>query len=223
MLGQSGIGKSSFWAAGESTLFLECEAGLNFLECYKLPVRGWDDFLEIGASLNEANKAGKFPYDTIVVDTADRWIQYATDEVMARGMAKFKTVEINAIGDIPNGAGWNWLTQLTSVYLSKLEQLPAAIVFIAHLNTKEIKTRSQSYHRETISIGGKTGETILAWADHTLFIEAELRGNNLKRVIRTLPAQTREGKSRGGVIPDGWVWEEDPKVNYEKLRGLFTD
>lgn len=222
MLGQSGVGKSSFWAAGDKTFFIECEAGLNFLETFKMPCRTWGDFLDIGAALHKAAQGGQFPYDTVVIDTADRWVQCATEEVINRGLAKFKAVDINSIGDIPNGAGWNWLTNLTSVYMAKLEQLPAAIVFIAHLNTKEIKTRTQTYHRETISIGGKTGETILAWADHVLFVEAEQRGDSIKRTIRTRPAQTREGKSREGIVPDGVQWGENSKENYQQLRRLFT-
>jgi len=222
MLGQSGVGKSSFWAAGDKTFFVECEAGLNFLECFKMPCRNWQDFLEIGALLGKAAKDGEFPYDTVVVDTADRWIQSATQEVIDRGRAKFSKVEINGIGDIPNGAGWNWQTNLVSVYLQKLEQLPAAIVFVAHLNTKEVKTRTQAYHRETISIGGKTGETILAWADHTLFVEAEQRGDTIKRTVRTRPAQTREGKSREGAVPDGMIWADNTTENYDNLRKLFT-
>lgn len=225
MIGQSGLGKSSFWAQGDKTLFLECESGLNHLEVFKLPIRGWGDFTEAGGSLMQAAQAGTMPYDTIVMDTVDRWIDYANEEVIARGKAKFSKVasDINTIGDIPNGAGWYMATELIGNYLGKLEKLGCAVVLIGHLATKEVKPAAgQSYHRETISIGGKMGEGLLAWSDHTLMLEGQRYGDQIKRTLRTRPTQTKEGKSRGDIVPDGMAWTGTIVENYQALRALFT-
>ena len=80
---------------------------------------------------------------------------------------------------------------------------------------------SAKYDRNTISIGGQLGETLLAWPDHILHVESLVRGDKIMRTVWTKPTQSREAKSRGGVIPNGWRWEDDDAVNYKKFRGLF--
>lgn len=221
MIGQGGIGKSEFWAQGEKTLFIECEPGLNFLEVIKTPVRCWNDFIELGTALHVANAAGTFPYDTIVIDTADKWIDKATEEVISRGRAKYDKIEINSIGDIPNGAGWYWATDLIDTYLDKLSRFPCAVVLIGHVDNKKVKTQTAEYDRMSITIGGKMGTGLLHWADHTMHIQTVQQASTMRRIVRTKPTQSIEAKSRGGIIPDGWEWGDDMAKNYQKLRKLF--
>lgn len=222
IIGPPGIGKSEFFSHNPKALYLQCEAGLNHLKVMKVPIRAWSDWEETYSALLEAQRAGKFIYDTIIIDTIDRFCDYASDVVVDRGRQKFKSADINVVGDIPNGAGWAWGTDLVMNALGKLEALPAHIVYIGHLDRKEIKKPNQvSVHLQTISIGGKTGRELAAWPDHLLNIEANMVGNNIKRVVRTLPSATIEAKSRGGMVKDGWVWDEDSKKNWEHFRSLF--
>lgn len=178
--------------------------------------------------LQKAKVEGTFPYDTIVIDTIDRLVDRINDEVISKGQDKFKTVQIDAIGDIPNGAGWNWATTMLNGVLSGLENLPAAIIVIGHLALKEIsQPNNVKLTKQTISIGGKTGAAIVAWTDHFLNIEGQQIGDKIKRVVRTLPTRTVEAKSKGPeldrpLIPNGWVWTENVKENYDKLRSYFT-
>mgnify|MGYP001581901621 FL=1 len=60
-LGQAKIGKSDFWSQGERTLFLEFEAGLNHLTCFRLPCRSWEEFTEVLGELYRAHQKGVFP------------------------------------------------------------------------------------------------------------------------------------------------------------------
>jgi hypothetical protein len=221
MLGPGGIGKSHFWSCGDKTLFLQCEAGLSHLSVMKVVIQSWDDFLEAGAALVEASK-GEFPYDTIVIDTVDRWVNLANEQVINLGRQKFKNIEINSVGDLPNGQGWFMATNLVMTYLAKLEALPAATVLIGHHNLKTIKESTREYCKNTISIGGQTGTQLLHWSDHTLFIDGKMIGDTISRKVYTKPSQIREGKSRGGIVPDGWTWVEDMEENYKKLRGAFN-
>jgi len=221
MIGAAGIGKSEFWSHG-NTLYLQCEAGLNHLDVFKVPVRSWDEFRDaVGALITAATKKD-FPYDTVVIDTIDKLVDYAQAEVVMRGKEKFKNLEINTVGDLPNGQGWYQVTNLMENALSKLEELPCAVCYIGHLDNKEIKEPTRSIHKQTISVGGKLGGMLVAWADHFLNIEAQYSGSDLRRKVRTLPTQTLDAKSRGGVVPDGWVWDAKSQINYDKLRGLFT-
>lgn len=222
MIGAPGCGKSTFWSFGDKTLYIQTEAGLNHLSVMKVPVASWSEWEGVYSALVQAKTKGELMYDTIVIDTIDRISDFAGDEAVDRGRDKYKSAEINVVGDIPNGAGWSWQTNLIENTLSKLEQLGCHIVLIGHLDRKEIKQPNNvSIHLQTISIGGKTGRAITSWCDHLMNIETKMVGNSMQRVVRTIPTSTVDAKSRGGIIKDGWVLEADDKSNYTKFRSAF--
>lgn len=155
-----------------------------------------------------------------MIDTVDKWIDRANEDVIVRARTKYKT-DIDSIGDVPNGNGWFLATDQITTYLDKLTQFPAAIVLIAHTESKKIKQGAVEFDKTSIAIGGKTGKELLHWADHTLHIQAIQQGQNMRRIVRTKPTQTLEAKSRGGTVPDGWEWSDDMAANYKKLRSIF--
>jgi len=221
MIGSPGIGKSKFWSFCNG-LYLQTEAGLNHLSVMKMPIRSWEDFKHVYSLLMQSAQAGSFPYDTIIIDTIDKFVDLAQREAIERGMLKFKNIDINTVGDIPNGAGWMWAQDLVENALDKLEELPCAIVYIGHLENKEVKEPTRSIHKQTISIGGKMGGMLTSWPDHLMNVTSGYIGNELKRTVRTLPSQTVEAKSRAGIVKDGWVWDKEDKVNWDNFRKLFV-
>lgn len=220
MIGQAGIGKSSFWSHGNG-LYIQTEAGLNHLSVFKLPCHSWEDFRDIVGELLKRKAEGKLPYEFVMIDTIDKLVDFANQEAVSRGKEKFKAIEINTVGDIPNGAGWAWAQDLVEMGLNKLEQLGCAVGYIGHLENKEVKEPTRSIHKLTISIGGKMGGLLTAWPDHLMSIQATYAGNDLKRVVRTLPSQTLEAKSRGGLVPDMWQLDSDMAKNWAKFRSYF--
>ena len=223
MMGASGIGKSSFWSHAENPLYIEAEAGLNFIDAFKMPVRTWEEVAETMKALLTGARDGNFPYDVVIVDTVDRILACVESEVMSWAKGKYsKGSEYGGIGDIPEGAGWYQRENYMNKFLKVLETLPCAVAIIGHLDEKEIKEDGmKSYHKATISIGGKVGCNILSWSDHTLHVKGIMQGDTLKRTVYTKPTKSREAKSRGGVIKDGWIWDEDDAVNFKKLREQF--
>lgn len=223
IIGQSGIGKSAFLAQEDKALFLETEAGLNFLEVYKVPIRTWNDLRDVYASLKEAQSKGNFPYTMIVIDTIDRLVDLAEEEIVSKAKDFYKNIadQINGIGDIPNGAGWSKTRELIMNFFNKIEQFDCAIAFVGHLSTKRIEEGVRKYDKNTISLWSSMGNDILAWADCILHIEAHLVGDKLIRTVYTKPTQSREAKSRGGIVEDGWKWENDDKENWKKFRSFF--
>lgn len=224
MIGASGIGKSNFWAQDEKSFFIDTEGGLNFETVHKLPARCWDDLREIYALLKSAEQKGDFPYSVVVLDTLDKVVDYAEEEIIQRAREFYTKIadQINTIGDVPNGAGWARTRGLVSNFLDKLSQLPCAIAYIGHLQTKRIEEGVRKYDKHTISLWKGVGEDLLAWPDHLLHVEATLIGDKLKRTVWTKPTQSKECKSRGGVVPDGWTWGNSMKENYDYFRKLFT-
>ena len=225
MIGAGKIGKSSFWAQDEGAFFIETEPGLNHLAVRKLPCRSWDDLREIYAVLYEAYKAGLFPYQTLVIDTIDRLISYSQEECVQRAKVKFSKMaeQINTIGDIPEGVGWFWSTQMVDNMLTKLSEFPSALVLIGHVQNKEVKEPTRVIHKDTINIGGQMGTGLLGWPDHTLHWRTRMRGEAIERCLRTKPSEELEAGSRGNIVPDGFRIDGDLKAAYGKFRSLFTD
>lgn len=224
-IGAGKVGKSDFWSHGQHTFFFEFEPGLNHLSVMSLPCRSWDDFTEVCAELYRANAAKKFPYDTLVIDTGDKFIDRANDYVIERAKEKYKADvadKINSVGDIPNGAGWFQAKELVSLTLDKLVQFPAALVVICHVKTEKLKDGTREYNHDTINIGGQVGTSLLHWADHTLYWRTRTLGDRIERCLRTKPCEQFEAGSRGLVIPDGFKIEEDVEASYGKFRSLFT-
>lgn len=226
MLGPGGIGKSEFWAQGERTLFLECEPGLGHLEVLKVSCRSWEDIRDAYAQLYlAAQTPATFPYDTIVIDTIDRFAAMGTEEVICRAKEKYKkdiADAINSLGDIPNGAGWYWQTELIGNAIKKFEGLPAATVLIGHLKKETIEEPTRKIPYTTISIGGQTGTNLLYWSDHTLHLQSRMVGEDVRRKVRTKPTENIEAKSKGGIVADGMEWGKDARENYAAFRKLFN-
>ena len=220
-LGAAGIGKSEIWSHAKNPLYIEAEAGLNFIDACKMPVRSWEDVHgTIGALLKAKDD---FPYDVVIVDTIDRILVCIEDEVMGWARKKYeKGNEYQGVGDIPEGAGWYRREAMINKFLKAIEVLPCAKVLIGHLADKEVKVQgAKGYHKSTINIGGKIGANILAWSDHTLNITGQMMGDELKRVVYTKPTMSREAKSRGNMVQNGWRWGNDSKDNFDKLREQF--
>ena len=224
-LGPGKVGKSDFWSQGDKTLFLEFEAGLNHLTCYRIPVRAWEEFIEVLGELYKAQKAGSFPYDTLVIDTVDRMIDLANEYVIERAKEKFKAdiaSKNETIGDITNGAGWYQATNIVRITLEKMRQFPAALVLIGHTKVDRRKEGVREYNKETINIGGQAGTSLLHWADHTLHWRARMRGDQVERCLRTKPSEELEAGSRGNMVPDGFRIDGSMKESYGKFRALFS-
>lgn len=223
MIGISGIGKSDFFAQDPNAFFIETEAGLNFVEVYKEPARSWNDLLEIYTLLKQAEESSKFPYSIIVFDTIDRVVDLAEEIVIGQAKDFYKKMadQINTIGDIPNGGGWSKTREKVANLFAKFEMLPCAVAYIGHLHIKRIDSGVTKYDKSTISLWAGVGNDMLAWPDHLLHVEAHMTGEKLVRNVYTKPTQSREAKSRGGVVPDGVKWTEDSKKNYQEFRKIF--
>lgn len=223
-IGPGKIGKSDFWSRGERTLFFEFEAGLNHLSVMKVPCRSWEDFTEVCGELYRTNQAGKFPYDTLVVDTGDKFIARANEYVIDRAKEFYKSMadKIESIGDVPNGKGWYMATELISGTLDKLKTFPAAIVLICHTKTEKKKDGTREYDHDTVNIGGQMGTSLLHWADHTLYWKPRIIGDTIERFLRTKPCEQFEAGSRGNVIPDGFKITSDMDESYNRFRKLFN-
>ena len=223
MIGVSGIGKSGFWAQDPNALFLDTEGGLNAYGGINIAkIRSLTDAREAYRELLHLENQQKFPYSVIVIDTIDRLVDYANEETLNEAREKFKRIDIHSIHDVPEGGGWDRRRMKVSAFLNAIKDLPCATAYVGHLENKTIRRKGETdYNKHTISIGGKIGGDLLSWTDHTMCVESVRVGEKLVRTVFTLPTQSREAKSRGGMVPNGIRWVEDDKENYSNFRKLF--
>lgn len=227
MIGAAKSGKTKFWSEnGDKTFWFRTEAGHNHVKTIGADIRDWADYEEWVGKLFKAKTAGILPFDTIVIDTGDRFVDLITEKILEDARNKFTKMEINAIGDIPEGQGWFALKVKVNLTLKQLEELGCAVALIFHVGTDTLNEEADSkktYKKETINIGGKAGTAILAWADHVMHIKTAYVGDMLARKLILRGSKTIEAGSRIKELPQSLPWSENDGDNYKKFRSLFTD
>ena len=220
MSGSAKIGKTDFWAQGEKNFFIKTEQGHQFIKHLGLDARDWNELTGIISKLKKAAIAGIFPYETVIIDTGDRWLQLVDHDVIEWGQNKYKSSEVNSIGDVPNGNGWAGRTNRINLFLKEFESLPCAKGFIFHMDVDVLKDEGGEYKKETINCGGKAGRSILAWPNHHMHIKSKFVGDQLVRKVLLRPTKFMDAGSRG-ILPTELSWTNDSKKNYDTLRAYF--
>lgn len=226
MLGESKCGKTRFWSsAGEKAFFFRTEAGHNHVSTIGADCRSFEDIMTWKTKLMQAKAHGVFPFETVVVDTGDRLLDYLVDDVLdwARNKYSKQADSIVGIGDVPEGNGWFILKSKVNQFLKQLEELPCATVLIFH-TAQDVRNddgqTGKTYKKDTINVGGKTGTALLAWADHILHVRSVYVGDILARKLITRGSKTVEAGSRSN-LPQSITWKEDDSLNYAEFRKLF--
>lgn len=218
--GQTKIGKTKFAAQCPNAYFIKTERGHNHVQVAGKDVSSYDEVMTVVDKLIQAKQISPYPFEMIVIDTFDRVIEFVEESVIHWGRDKFKNVEINSIGDVPNGAGWSERTARISRLFRRLDEIPCAKAVIMHATIDDLEDERGKYKRETVNIGGKSNKVITGWADHTMLIRAVYVGDKLMRKVVLRPSRTQDAGSRG-VLPDSLVWMDDDAKNWEAFRAYF--
>lgn len=225
MLGESKVGKTEFWADPRN-YFIRTEPGHGHVTTYGDDCRDMGDFHKIRAKLLAAKAAGVLPFETVVIDTGDRFLDCITEDVLDWARQKYNKMadDITGIGDVPEGNGWFMLKQKTNMILKGLEELGCAVVLIFHVtqDQRDDEATKKKYTCATINVGGKSGKAILAWADHILHVKSMYVGEQIARAMITRQSKYTEAGSRLKTMPPQIPWGTDPKENYAKFRALFV-
>ena len=206
LYGRAKIGKSTLASQFERPLFLATEAGLNFLEVYKVNITSWEDFLHACAQV--ASREHEFK--TIVIDTIDRLVTYCAEFIC----------ELNKVShpsELPHGKGWHLITVELSRTLHKLANLPYGLILISHCDLVEIDEPTRKHTRWSISVGGKNRKVVLNLADLILFIDSKMKEDKEVRIIRTKPSRNWEAGDRSNLLP------EELLLDYQELAKYFTN
>lgn len=222
LLGPSKSGKTSFLAEGkEKTFFFRTEAGHNHVETVGADIHDFDDFMEWKTKLMQAKAAGILPFETVVIDTFDRFVDMIDQSIIEWANQKYKR-ECESISDIPEGIGWFVRQNKINQVLKQLEELGCHIFLVCHVAQDTRKDEAgKDYKKDTINIGGKAGNAMLQWVDHILHVRAAFVGDIQVRKLYTRGSKTVEAGSRMN-LPSPINWKEDNKANYTEFRALFS-
>lgn len=221
------VGKTSLLAAnGEKTWFLRCESGFNHVKTSGMDIRDFTDFETAINKLLAANKAGLFPWDTLVIDPGSRLMDFMGDRTIELGKQKFPNSDINEIGDIGKGTGWFWYKNLVKATLNRLDPLPCAKIIVLHVHTEERsdnpKDKTKTYKREIISLSEKLGGPIREWADHIIQMKTGYVGENMTaRSLVTRGSKILEAGSRSKKLPESISMGSDDVKNWAEFRKHF--
>lgn len=190
------IGKTTLASRFPGAVFLATEDGQNAIECFRVLINTWDNFLDACGELLE----GDHPYKTVIVDTVDNlW------ELARRYICDKRGIEHES--ELAYGLGSELVRTEFFRALTKLSMLSYGLVLISHSVTREITTRTGKYDRAIPSFKEREQGRLLGMADFILYCDLvtvpdEDGAPQVHRVIRTKTSEAYVSGDRTGRLPD---------------------
>ena len=206
--GRPKIGKTVFANEFPNPLFLATEPGHSHIECHKINITSWSKFLEACKALTEETHS----FSTVIVDIVDNLYDMCSDYIcMKKGFEH--------PSDLPMGKGYGFINEEFRRVINKLARLGYTVVFISHLNTEKVKTKTKEYDKFTLTVTGRTRKFILGLCDHILFLTSRMEKDSEERIVRTRGSMYWEGGSRNRELEE----EEVIPYGFEELAKYFTN
>lgn len=232
LAGDSGVGKTTWAAQDENPLFLCFEDGLAGLPVDYVSIKSYADMINTLDELKKMLVAKTFVYTSIVIDGLDDYLSTVDEMVMAWAKTKYDEAvmkSVQAIGDVPNGTGWQRQRLYCLSYLKEFSLLPAALIVLSHTKQKTIGNGANAYQKTCLnSPSERLGNGIKGFMDHLIVARQTVRGNKKTTFINTDDRMDCIGKSRGSdgkdpkpLIKTGTIWGDNPKENFDNIRQLF--
>lgn len=208
LYGVEGIGKTTFGAESDRSIFLCAENGTEQMDVARLPTpKSWRD---VEASVH-ALTSEKHDFGTLVIDTLD-WLEpLLWNHVCASN--KWADIEEPGYGKGYLAALSEWRTFLAS--LEAMRKAGLNTLFLAHAHVKRHSPPGlEPFDKFSLKINEKAAALVREWVDYVLFAEHEVITAKKKdervaraystgeRVIHTTPAAAYDAKHRGDKMPD---------------------
>lgn len=187
VLGDSGVGKTTYAAKFPKPIVLDVEFGLGAIDVPSIPIRSTVDFNNAISALNTE----KHDFQTVIIDSAD-WLE----ELMVRAICKENKAK--SIADLEWGRGYALLSQKWKAVVGMLDDLRArgvVVVVISHATPETIKRPDiPEYQRMGLALQ-RVGDRnrLVEWADIIVYV---LKTKNSARTFAVEPAVGYIAKSR---------------------------
>ena len=212
--GQPKIGKTTFTAQFDKALFIATEAGHKNVEVFKIPadkgaLANWSEFKAAVKTIVTEVKAGKFKFETIVIDTVDNLIDLCQDHVC-------KEMGIKHPEEAAFGKGWTAVRKEFETGINVLLGLGVGVVFISHSQDKEVETRFAKVTKTMTTLSGKVGKFVEKTVDIIGYIGFDNEDPD-KRVVSFKGSECLLAGDRTGNLP------AITDFNYKNIKGFFND
>lgn len=242
MYGTEGIGKSTFGAAIEGSIFIPTEDGLGQIDCAKFPMRS--QLHQVEEDLNTL-ATSKHDYSAVVIDTLAGLERLIWDTVC-------RDANKSSIAEIPFGKGYAAALILWRRVLRTIDKLRAErgmmALLIGHSRVEKFDDPlSASYDRYSLRLYKTSAELVYEWADAILFATRRTRisadddgrvraapvgGEGGERILRTTGGPACIAKNRYRLpeeIPLSWsalltgiVPDEEPETKKKTRKKKET-
>lgn len=196
LFGQSKVGKTTALAKLEDCLILDTEKGTDLITALKVNVNSLKELDSYMIALLKAEKKYKY----LALDTIDNLVIWFEKKVC-------KENGVTTIGDIPYGAGFGAVRDLTMTYISRLQKLAPHVILIGHRKKTIIGTETIEVSTSSLDLSGKLKNVLMAECDAIGFV---YRSEDSKETMISfessdeLEAGTRCPHLTGKNIPLEW-------------------
>lgn len=210
--GRAGIGKSTFANCFDGVLFAQTEAGLSHLDVHKTIITSYQQFLDLCKEF--ATTEHKFK--TLAIDTYDNLVKLCTEHYC-------KELGIDDISSYKKYGAYHIVTAELSRILTKMSLLPYGLILISHYSEEEMNSKTKSWKRATISIGGKNKGVMLDICDPLFFMDSKMKGDEEIGIIRTKPSIYWEAKEKSKLLPEEIEYDlAHPEKAYEIIKVAYS-
>ena len=242
LYGVEGIGKSTFGAQAPRPIFVQCEDGLDEIDCDKFPLA--TSYENVISALDEL-RTQQHDYETAVVDSADWLERLIWDKLCVQH-------GVNSIEKVDGGYSKGYTHALT-YWREIIDHLNAlrnsrgmAIVLIAHSKVERFEDpESSPYDRYSPRLHKHAAALVSEWCDAVLFATRKIRtqsedaGFNRKRttahplgkdggerVLRCVGGPSCVAKNRYGInqeLPLSWAAFVEALSNNQTSEGANSN
>lgn len=198
ILGDSGVGKTTYASKFPNPVFLDVEFGTGALDVPTIPIREMKDLrVAVDALVSE-----KHDFKTVIIDSID-WLE----EIIVREVCSTRNAK--SLGDFDYGKGYAMLSDDWKRVLVTLDRLRARgliVVLIAHARAETVKRPDiAEYERMSVALRRVDDRgRVIEWADVIVYI---LRQKGGKREFAVEPKPGFAAKTRYTIPLDA---VEDP-------------
>ena len=194
--GEAGVGKTSWAQQIPGHYFMITESGTEGVRVFGDIILTWDDFLEKGTELVEAQAKGfegQREVTTIVIDTYEALWERCGEWVCKHVVFTEKGVKqhFDRIDDIPYGKGYKEVSKILIGKLQKLLLLGFGIVLLSHTKERSVTWGGQTFSSYEPNLSPSAAQAIVdACGAVGHFVIEE----TIKKGADGLPGQTEIGR-----------------------------
>lgn len=212
LYGVEGIGKSSFAAEAQETIFISTEGGLDNIDASKLPL--CESYAAVMEQL-DAIHTQKHAYKTLAIDTLD-WMEKLIWQKVCKDRG------VNSIEDIGYAKGYIFAMDLWHEFIQRLDLIrnktKMPIILLAHENIRRFDSpQTEPYDRYELKLHAKAAALFYEWADAVLFA-------NYKPAVAKADLGFKKEVNRGIGGGDRYIFtEERPAYKAKNRYNLPTE